>query len=528
MPTLFPSAHPAVSLSALRRVQLRPYLWGPVVLVTAGVLVPLGYLVLRAFEADAATLAALVFRARNAMLLGHTVGLAVGVLAVATVLAVPLAWLVTRTDLRGKRLATLLGVLPLAIPGYVMAYALLGATSRGGLLVGLGLPRPSGYTGALLALGLYTFPYLFLNLRSALLGLDPSLEEAARSLGTSPRQVARRVVLPQLRPAFFAGSLLVVLHVLGDFGVVSLMRFETFSYAIYLQYSTAFDRIYAAWLALMLLSLTGGLLVLEARLLRGRQFARTGSGAARRADPTPLGRWTIPAYAFIVLVGLASVGVPVATVLHWLGRGAESVAWGALGSALWDSTRAAVPAALVAAALALPVAYLGVRRPSPAARVFERIAYLGYATPPLAFALALIVFSLRAMPGLYQSLALLIGAYALHFLAEAIGPVRSALYQAPPRVQEAARILGRSPLRAFFDATFPLLRRGLGVSAAFVFLSALKELPITFLLSPLGFRSLAMGVWSAAGESLFAVAAPYALVLILTSMLLVGLLLRDT
>jgi iron(III) transport system permease protein len=304
------------------------------------------------------------------------------------------------------------------------------------------------------------------------------------------------------------------------------MRFETFSYAIYLQYAAAFDRVYAAWLALMLLGLTGALLAFEARLLKGQRYARTGGGAARHPRRTRLGRWAVPAYAFAALVGLASVGLPVATILFWLGRGVEAAAWGDLGAALWDSTRASLPAALLSATLAVPVAYLGVRRPSAPAQVVERIAYLGYATPPLAFALALIVCSLAVVPFLYQTLALLVLAYALHFLAEALGPVRSALYQAPPHLQEAARVLGRPPLAAFFAATFPLLRRGLGVSAAFVFLSALKELPITFLLSPLGFRTLAMGVWGAAGEALFSVAAPYALVLILTSSALIGLLLR--
>jgi len=504
----------------------RWYLWGPALLVAAGVLVPLSYLALRAFQGDAGELADLVLRPRNLRLLGNTLGLTAGVLLLTSAIAFPLAWLVARTDIKGKQIVTLLGVLPLAVPGYVMAYALMGATGPSGLLSGLHLPRPSGYIGAWVALGLYTFPYLFLNLRAALLGLDPSLEDAARSLGYSNREVARRVVLPQLRPAFLAGGLLIALHVLGDFGVVSLMRFETFSYAIYLQYAAAFDRVYAAWLALMLLSLTGVMLLLEMRLLRGRRYERTGSGLARKAGASPLGRWAAPAYGFIGLVGLAGVALPVSTVVYWLGRGAEHGRWSDLLRAFLDSCSAALPAAVLATALALPVAYLSVRKPSWPAHAAERIAYLGYATPPLAFALALIFFTLRSAPFLYQSLGLLIVAYALHFLAEAIGPIRSALYQAPARIQEAARNLGRSPLRAFFEGTFPLLRGSLGAGMAFVFLSALKELPITFLLSPLGFRSLAMGVWGAAGESLFSVAAPYALVLMVTSTALVGLLLR--
>ncbi|MEX1055768.1 MAG: ABC transporter permease subunit, partial [Rhodothermales bacterium] len=231
---------------------------------------------------------------------------------------------------------------------------------------------------------------------------------------------------------------------------------------------------------------------------------------------------------FSGIVGTISVGIPTLTVGYWMTR-ATSNPWADLWPALWDSVAASAPAALAAAALALPLAYLGVRRPSLLTRGLERLAYFGYATPPLAFALALIFFSLQAAPWFYQTMGLLITAYAIHFLAEAVGPIRSALYHAPPSIQEAARSLGRSPLRAFFEATFPLLKRGILVSIAFVFLSAMKELPITFLLSPIGFETLALNAWGYTSEALFGSAAPFALAIMIFSALFVGLLLvQDT
>lgn len=499
----------------------------PAAIVVGGVLIPLIYLVVRALEADLAQLSDLVVRMRTVELLVKTVGLAVAVLVLATLIAFPLAWLTARTDLRGKRLITWLGVLPLAVPGYVMAYVLLATTGSYGTVAevfGVSIPRISGFWGAWLALSLYTFPYMFLNLRTALLDLDPSLEESARALGYNRLQTFRHIIVPQLRPGFLAGGLLVALHVLGDFGVVSLMRFETFSYALYTQYAGAFDRIYAAWLALMLLALTVVVLFLEARLLRGLFLHRTGSGTSREARPVRLGGWRWVGYGFAAVVALASVALPVVTVGHWMissGAGVSSGLW----SALWASVSASLPAALGAALLALPIAYLSVRRSSRFTKSLERIAYFGYAIPPLAFALAFIFFALGAAPWLYQTMALLIFAYVLHFLAEAIGPIRTALYQAPPRLEEAARALGRSPLQAFFEATFPLLRKGVLVSIALVFLSAVKELPITFLLSPTGFQTLALGVWSSANEALFGEAAPFALAIMAFSAAFVGLLL---
>ncbi|MER3484405.1 MAG: iron ABC transporter permease, partial [Meiothermus sp.] len=140
---------------------------------------------------------------------------------------------------------------------------------------------------------------------------------------------------------------------------------------------------------------------------------------------------------------------------------------------------------------------------------------------------ALIFFSLRGLPFLYQTLGLLVMAYALYFLAEAIGPIRSSLYQAPPRLEEAARGLGYPPAQAFLRATFPLLRRGLLSGMALVFLSSVKELPLTFLLAPVGYDTLATRIWSYTSEAQYAEAAPYALLIVLFSACFVGLLLTQ-
>lgn len=490
-----------------------PALWGAVGLVGAAVFVPVAYLVVRALGSDAATWAELLFRARTAELVGRTLALGAAVAALSLAAAVPLAWLAVRGPRRGRALVTLAGVVPLAVPGYVMAYALLGLGGEVGLVAevtGTAVPRLRGFGGAWLVLGLTTMPYLFLNLRAALLALDPAQEEAARSLGAGRAETVRRVVLPQLRPAVLAGTLLVLLHVLGDFGVVSLMGVETLSLALYLQYAAAYDRTGAAVVALVLLALAGVAIWAEARLLRGRPLAPP-SGRARRAGAPERRGWAwAPHYAVAGAVVALGVALPVGSALAWWAR-AGGLDGGALLSAVVDSSSAAAPAALVAAALAVPLALLGVRYGRAAA---ARVAFVGYATPPLALALALVVFSLRAAPVLYQTLALLVTAYAVHFLAEALGPVRSALYQAPQRVEDAARVLGRGPVGAFVSATLPALRPGLAASVAFVFLAAMKELPMAFLLAPIGFDSLALRVWRTATEGQFAAAAPYALALI--------------
>ena len=363
---------------------LRWYVVLPTIIVSSGVLLPLAYLVLRATDAEAGELAEIVFRSRNLFLLGNTVLLVVGVLIADILLAMPFAWLTSRADLKARRFFTLMGVLPLAIPGYIMAYAILGLGGADGAfaqLFGRSLPRLSGYWGALTALSFYTFPYFYLNLRSALLGVDPSLEESARSLGYRRRKVFYYVLIPQLRPALYASGLLVGLHVLGDFGVVSLMRFETFSYALYLQLAS-FDRIYAAWLALMLLVFAGSLLYVEARLLRGAKFHRAGIGTVHRGALTSLKGWGQLSYLYLGVLIFGCIAVPTITVVLWIIRGLDTVSLESLVSAVIGSLGVSVPAAFLSTSLVLPLVYLGVRRPSALSRLLERLAYIGYAIPP--------------------------------------------------------------------------------------------------------------------------------------------------
>ena len=499
----------------------------PTFIVSLSVLVSLAYLVLRAAEANSAELVEVVFRSRTLFLFGNTVLLVVGVVIADIALALPFAWITSHTNLKAKRFFTLMGVLPLAIPSYVMAYAILGLGGKDGAfaqLFGISLPRLSGYWGALTALSFYTFPYFFLNIRSALIGVDPALEESARSLGYRRREVFYYVLIPQLRPALYASGLLVGLHVLGNFGVVSLMRYETFSFAIYLQLAS-FDRIYAAWLALMLLVFAGFLVYVEARLLRGKSFHRAGIGSIHQRNLIPLKGWGQLSYLYLGVLIFGCIAVPTITIILWMIRGLDSVSMENLVKAVIGSLGAAVPAAFLSTSLMLPLVYLGVRRPSALSRLLERLAYIGYAIPPLAFGLSLIFFVQRVIPGLYQTLWLLVYGYTLHFMAEAIGPARSTIYQASTNIEEAARSLGFSRLKAFYKVTIPILIRGLTISTAFVFLSAMKELPIAFLLRPIGYETLALNVWSNTSEAFFAEAAPYALLMIIFAGLFVGLLL---
>ncbi len=487
-------------------------------------LVPLYYLGLRAFSIDLPSIANLLVRPRTLMLLSNTFKLSLGVMALTTLIALPLAWLFSYSQLRHHRWLLLLCVMPLAIPGYVMAYAILGLSGQFGFfaqMFGTPLARINGYWGAVLALSLYTFPYLLLNLRATFLGYDHSQDEAARSLGRSGLSIFLRLKLPHLLPAFLAGQLVIVLYTIGDFGAVALMRYEAFSYAIF---TSSFDRTYAAWLSLVLISITVFLLLGEYLLLRNRFFAKVGSGLSKEPPLVTLGWAMIPAATFVALVLLAAIGLPLLIIFYWLGLSPPE--WSQLmmvPKTFWQSAQAAVPAAALAALFALPVAYLSVRYPSWHSQLLERLSYIGYTLPPLTLALAMVFFSIRTP--FYQSLFILILTWAMAGMALAIGPIRTSLLQSRINIEEASHALGHSNFTTFVRVVLPNIRRSILAGFALVLVLCMKELPIATLLAPSGYHTLAVRVFTFTVEGQLAEAAPYALAIILFSSMFIGLIL---
>ena len=496
-----------------------PSLTVAAVLVAAAVSLPLVYLVVRAASGGEAAWSVLL-RPQTAEVLGRTIGLVAVVTVAATAIGGSLAWLMERSDLPLRRFWAVAAALPLAVPSYVAALALLATAGPGGAL-SEALPGEgrlldiTGFPGAALALTLSTYPYVYLLGAAALRRADPALEEAARGLGRSPFAVLREVTLPLVRPALGAGALLAALYALSDFGVVSLMRLDVLTRVIFQQYRTLFDRTPAAVLGLLLVVLTVVVLILEARA-RGRAAPRAAPTAARPVPPVALGRWRAAAVAFCALVvGLALV-LPVGVLTYWIARGGSAGAGlgaGILAPAL-GSLGVSTVAGVAAVLAALPVALLVVRTPRPWTRALERLSYGANALPGVVVALALVFFAARYLGALYQTLALLMFAYVVRFLPQALAGARTALAGVNPRLEEAARALGRGPRSAFAAVTVPLAAPGLLAGATIVFLSTMKELPVTLLLRPIGFETLATEVWSATSVSAYSRAAPAALLLV--------------
>jgi iron(III) transport system permease protein len=508
----------------------------PALLIAVAMALPLLYLVIRSVGASSEAWD-LLLRPRTAQILGRSMLLVTTVTTLCLAIALPLAWLTVRTDLPLRRTWGVLTALPLVIPSYVGAFLVISVLGPKGLVQELlsspfgvdRLPNIYGLAGATMTLTLLSYPYVLLTVRSVLANLDPALEESARSLGAGPMRVQFRVVLPLLRPAAASGALLVGLYTLADFGAVSLLRYETFTWAIYQQYQSAFDRSIAAVLSLVLVALAVGVLLVEARSRGKLRYHRSTPGVRRLPRIVHLGKWRWPALAFCGAIVLFALILPISVLGYWVVRGmASGEGFDALWSATWNSVFVSAIAAVVVSALSIPVAVLAVKYPSLPSRIIERLTFTGYALPGIVVALALVFFGTTLALPIYQTIWLLLIAYIVLFFPAALGATRSALLQVSPRLEESARGLGRGQLRTLKDVTVPLMRSGVAAGAALVFLITMKELPATLILGPLGFKTLATSIWSASSEAFFARAAAPALVLILLSSVPMALLqLRD-
>jgi iron(III) transport system permease protein len=520
------SGRPASSDADAARGRERPPL-GTTLLagaIAASVVVPVLYVAAVAARVDPGRAAELLFRERTLGILLNTLGLVIGVTALSVALSVPLACLTELTDLPYSRFWAVVVSLPLVVPSYIGAFSYISVWGPQGevqsLLAPLGvesLPELYGLGGAVFILTLYNYPYVYITTRAGLRSFDKTYLDAARSLDEYAWRSFLRAVIPFVRPAVTAGALLVALYAVGDFGTPSMLQLDVFTRVIYVEYN-AFGQEYASLLAMHLVAIALVILAIESGV-RGDDTLHGSARGATREYVVELGRWKWPALAGLALLAAVSLLFPVGVLTMWLLRTPDVYAptlefeW----SYAINSVTVSAAAALVAAAAAVPVAYLSARYPSRLVAVLERATYIGYAVPGVVIGLSLIYFSTRYVGVAYQTLPLIVFAYVVLYLPQAVGSTRTGVLHVNPRLVEAARSLGCPPLKAFRHVVLPLIVPGIAAGAALVFLTAMKELPATLLLGPAGFETLATFIWRIERNALYGFAAVPALVLLFVS-----------
>ncbi len=477
----------------------------PAAVAAVVAVLPIWYLVDRSFSRGWAEVRDELWQERTLQLVLRSLGLTAAVTVLSVCIGVAAAWLVERSDLRGRGVLRVLFTLPLAVPSYLAAFAWI--SWRPGL---------AGFTGATLVLTLVSYPYVMLPVMAALRHLDPALDDVARSLGKTRRQVMAGLTLRQLRPAIAAGALLVALYVLSDFGAVAAMRYEAFTWVIYGAYRAGFNPARAAILATVLVLLASALVSAEGAARGRAAAARLGMGAARAHTPVRLGRGaTAAAWVFAATVLVPAVLFPAWRISVWLRSYASTdVDLGRVVGALGNTVLLAALAAGATILLAFPVGVLAARYRGRLSGAIERSTYIAHALPGIVVAISLVYVGVKLLRPIYLQTPLLVLGYVVLFLPLAVGSVRTSVQQSSPRMEEVARSLGNGPLTVVRRVTAPLALPGVAAGAALVTLATMKELPVTLVLHPTGTETLAMELWRHTSVSDYANAGPYALALV--------------
>ncbi len=466
-------------------------------------LLPFVHLIDRTFDQGLSRVWDEVWQRRTFELLLRSTALTVTVTVACVLIGVGAAWLVTCTDLPGRRAWRVVLLLPLAVPSYLSAFAWVSWR-----------PDLAGFTGAALVLTCTSYPYVMLPTMAALTRLDPAHEEVARSLGRGTWRVLATVTLPQLRTSISAGALLVALYVLSDFGAVAAMRYEVFTWVIYGAYRAGFDPTRAAILSSMLVAVAMVLVIAESRT-RGAAAARVGSGTARRAAPISLGRLRWLAASACAAVVAAALAFPLWRIGVWaVSYDGADAARRPLFAPLATTLALGAAGAAVTVLLAIPVGVLAARFRGPLARGIERATFVTHALPGIVVAISLVFVGTRLLRPIYLEPPLLVLGYVVLFLPLAVAAVRTSVEQSSVRAEEVARSLGDPAWRVAWRVTTPAALPGIAAGAAMVMLATMKELPVTLILRPTGTDTMATMLWRFTSVSDYGDAAPYALGLV--------------
>ena len=495
-----------------------------------------------------------LFNTKLDRLLGNTLMLLLGVGTMVTLLGVSLAWLCSVCEFPGRRFFEWALMLPLAIPGYVMAFVFLGLLNyagpvQSGLRNWFGndvyFPDVQGPAAVILVLSLVLYPYVYMLARSAFISQGRQIMDAGRVLGQNYWQAFFKLAIPLARPAIVAGVALALMETLADFGAVSVFNFDTFTTAIYDAWYGLFNLAVAAQLASLLLLFVAVVLVMEQK---GRAQARYVQKSSQALRPYQLrGNRAWAASIYCLLIVLVAFVIPLIQLLLWcrdvIAEEFDSRYWGFLLNTLGLGTIAAVITTLFALLLAyvkrLPAGQAEKRWQN----LVIRISTLGYALPGSVLAVGIIlsftyldqvlldlaqgVFAISIRPFLVGSLFALVLAYSTRFMAVAFAPVEAGFERINPSVIEAALSLGSSPGRLLRQIYAPLLRPGIITALIIVFVDVMKEMPATLIMRPFGWDTLAVRIYQMTAEGQWERASLPSVTLILLGLIPVILLIRS-
>lgn len=495
-------AHPSSKMEATTKSSPILFLAGVVALTFVGL--PIFYLIRMVANSEAATLRLVIFRLKTVEIIFTTISLALLVSLLATALGLALGWSLQNVVIPRANLFRALVMIPIAIPSYIYAYCWLALDV---------LPR--GYLAAVVVLTLTTTPYIVLASMAAFARIDIAQLEVAETLGHNPFRLFTQIIFPQIRNTILAGSLLIALYVFSDFGAVSLLGVDTLTRAIQNTYQGSYDRSSAAVLALILLMLSA-LVIIRENLWRNESYtAKASATITKSVKQYSKGKVKHAAVALIISYTIIALLVPLSILVQRFLSRENALDIASLISATTSTIVVSAAGAILALTVAIPLALLTLTG-SRIGRFAQWGILIVHTLPGIVMGLALVAFGAQ-FSFIYQTIGLLALAYAILFLARSVGFITSSISRVPRNLEEISATLGKNNRQTLLKITIPLALPGILSGALLIFLSAMKELPATLMLRPTGFETLATEIWSSANIFRFSEAAPYALLLVISS-----------
>lgn len=501
--------HPTPALSPTRRpTSTTP----PVVLIVASILVaaaallPLLYLIERAVHDGLHASAAALLRPRVGILFANTLTLVLAVCALATLIGILSAWALTCLHLPAPRLWVVLACLPLSIPSFVGAFAWLSV-----------FPHITGLWPLTAVMSAASAPFVTVPTVAAFLQADHSSADVARTLGRSRAHVFFTITLPQIMPAAGAGTLIVALYTLADFGAPSMLRYDTLTTGVFSLLSAGASRSAPAAIGVVITVIAAGLVLCE-NLLRARHHAT--AHAHYQPAPARLTAWkTTGVTLALSTIGALSVGAPIIALLaRALSNTRYDTDWERIAHAGLTTLTIGAAAATVAVVLGLPLSYISARLRSCMVTLLEIATFSGHALPGVVLALAMVSLTLALTPWAYQSLGALVIALVLLYLPKGVGAMRAGFQQVPVAAEESARTLGDGPLRVWWRVSLPQTLPAIGAGWLLIATAVMKELPVTLMLRPTGTNTLATELWNSSSLGAYGASAPVALALVVVGL----------
>lgn len=485
---------------------------------------------------------------------GNSLVLMIGVAAGVLSIGVITAWLTSMCEFPGRRLLTWALLLPLAIPGYIIAYTYTGMLDFEGPVQSAlrewagwsygdyWFPEVRSLGGAILMLSLVLYPYVYMLARAAFLEQSICVLEVSRTLGNSPTRSFFRVALPLARPAIVTGLSLALMETLADFGTVQYFGVSTFTTGIFRVWFGMGDSASAAQLSAMLLGFVLMLILLERWSRRRARFHHTSNKYSQihRYQLQGFRKWlALLASLLPVLFGFL---LPALQLLVWTLTTAEQSLDSAFLVLTGNSLMLATLTALIAVLLALLLAYGKRLHATPLVEGGVRAAAMGYAVPGTVIAVGVLIpfawldnsidawmrarFDISTGLILSGTLVALIFAYTVRFLSVSIQSVESGLGKIRPSMDDAGRSLGLSPMGVLRKIHLPLMQGTVMTALLLVFVDVLKELPATLILRPFNFNTLAVRAYEMAADERLADAGAPALMIVLAGIIPVIILSR--